>query len=385
MSLHLTLPEQRRLAELSDVLLSPLAADRPSQWREQVDTALRAAFGCDHVMFVTPEQGQAVFRSPSIPAEVLQVFAELTTPDPRTGLFASKDPVVDAWFRARRADRLELFTESGNAHLLSQLGHDMRRSEIANAVWRGGMLDFFGLMTEMDGSEMMLITGYERRGVTRLSDEDIRRRLQLVLPAFRAGHHAFVRYGERREALTRTLDFMRDALLLFDRAGRELHRNSACVSLLANEPEQESLLVACRQLAFSVNGPHVVSVRRAMTHTVCDAERTLATARHRYTARAVPAPVSLCDADGAVLLSLTRETTAPVSDDTLRIQWGLTPREIEVVRLLARGLRNREIAQALNVSEYTARNHTERALAKLGVHARAQVGALLRGETVTSC
>jgi DNA-binding CsgD family transcriptional regulator len=61
--------------------------------------------------------------------------------------------------------------------------------------------------------------------------------------------------------------------------------------------------------------------------------------------------------------------------------WGLTPREIEVVRLLARGLRNREIADALSLSEYTARNHTERALLKLGVSSRALVGPLLRGET----
>lgn len=38
---------------------------------------------------------------------------------------------------------------------------------------------------------------------------------------------------------------------------------------------------------------------------------------------------------------------------------GLTPREIEVVRLLARGLHIREIADALSLSEYTARSHTD--------------------------
>lgn len=382
MALALSAPEQRRLAALSDTLLSPLAADRPEQWREEVDAALRLAFGCDHVMFVTPENGQAVFRSPSIEREVLQVFADLTTPDPRTGLFASRDPVVDTWFKARRADRLEVFTEVGNTHLLQQLGHDMHRSEIANNVWRGGMLDFFGLMTEHAGTEMMLITGYERRGVTRLSDDEIRQRLQLVLPAFRAGHHAFVQFGERREALMRTLDFMSDALLLFDRAGRELHRNAACRALLADEREQEGLLVACRQMAFGVTGSRVLSAAGLDARAQAPAERTLTTTLHRYLARAVPAPAAMCDVEGAVLLSLTRAAPAAVSDATLREQWGLTPREIEVVRLLARGARNSDIAAQLGVSEYTARNHTERALLKLGVNSRNLVGPLLRGESL---
>jgi DNA-binding CsgD family transcriptional regulator len=200
-----------------------------------------------------------------------------------------------------------------------------------------------------------------------------------VLPAFRAGHHAFVQFGERREALTRTLDFMSDALLLFDRAGRELHRNAACRALLMQEPEQEHLLVACRQMAFGVASPRVIAAgldTRAQT----PAERVLTTATHRYTARAVPAPAAMCDVEGAVLLSLTRAAPVAVSDATLREQWGLTPREIEVVRLLARGARNSDIAAQLSVSEYTARNHTERALLKLGVNSRNLVGPLLRGE-----
>jgi DNA-binding CsgD family transcriptional regulator len=377
MSVALTQAEQRRLAALSNTLLSPLAATHPERWREEVDAGLRLAFGCDHVMFVAPEAGRVLFRSPNIDADVLQVFADLTTPDPRTGLFASRDPVVDTWFRARRADRLEVFTEPGNAHMLAALGHDMHRSEIANTVWRGGMLDFFGLMTEVDGSEMMLITGFDRRGVARLSDEAIRERLRLVLPAFRAGHHALVRYSERRAALARTLDFMSDALLLLDRSGRELHRNTALRTLLTDEPEPDTLLVACRQMAFGVSGS-LVALDDARSSP---ATRELITARHRYTARAVPAAAAMCDVEGAVLVSLARASAQPVSDDVLRKTWGLTPREVEVVRLLARGLRNREIADALSLSEYTARNHTERALLKLGVSSRALVGPLLRGET----
>ena len=53
----------------------------------------------------------------------------------------------------------------------------------------------------------------------------------------------------------------------------------------------------------------------------------------------------------------------------------LTAREREVVRLVARGLTNREIAAALVVTERTAETHVQNILNKLGFSARAQVAA----------
>ncbi|MGE2832379.1 HD domain-containing phosphohydrolase [Mycobacterium sp. SMC-4] len=49
---------------------------------------------------------------------------------------------------------------------------------------------------------------------------------------------------------------------------------------------------------------------------------------------------------------------------------GLTPREIEVLRLVARGASNKEIAAALVISEKTARNHVERTYTKIGASNR---------------
>lgn len=49
---------------------------------------------------------------------------------------------------------------------------------------------------------------------------------------------------------------------------------------------------------------------------------------------------------------------------------GLTPREVEVLCLVARGASNKEIAAALVISEKTARNHVERTYAKIGVSNR---------------
>jgi HD-GYP domain-containing protein (c-di-GMP phosphodiesterase class II) len=50
---------------------------------------------------------------------------------------------------------------------------------------------------------------------------------------------------------------------------------------------------------------------------------------------------------------------------------GLTPREVEVLRLLARGMSNKQIAHALGISRKTAGNHVEHIYAKLGVSNRA--------------
>ena len=60
---------------------------------------------------------------------------------------------------------------------------------------------------------------------------------------------------------------------------------------------------------------------------------------------------------------------------------GLTPREVEVLRLLVRGLSNKEIAQELVISRKTAGSHVEHIYAKLGVsnRARASLYAMKHG------
>lgn len=51
----------------------------------------------------------------------------------------------------------------------------------------------------------------------------------------------------------------------------------------------------------------------------------------------------------------------------------LTPREREVLGLMANGLSNKEIAASLELSVFTAKNHVQRLLTKLELHSRSAV------------
>jgi non-specific serine/threonine protein kinase len=53
----------------------------------------------------------------------------------------------------------------------------------------------------------------------------------------------------------------------------------------------------------------------------------------------------------------------------------LTPREREVAALVARGMSNRQVAEALVITEQTAETHVKRILSKLGFTSRAQVSS----------
>ena len=62
-------------------------------------------------------------------------------------------------------------------------------------------------------------------------------------------------------------------------------------------------------------------------------------------------------------------------------QHGLSPREVEVLRLIVRGLTNRAIAAELFLSERTVQRHVSNIFDKLGVNSRTQAAthALDRG------
>jgi NarL family two-component system response regulator LiaR len=71
----------------------------------------------------------------------------------------------------------------------------------------------------------------------------------------------------------------------------------------------------------------------------------------------------------AVAPRVIREAVGP---STASAREALTPRELDVLRLLARGLPNKLIARELGIAERTVKTHVSSILAKLGVTDRTQ-------------
>lgn len=70
-----------------------------------------------------------------------------------------------------------------------------------------------------------------------------------------------------------------------------------------------------------------------------------------------------------------------VQPSQVRTDHDLSPREVEVMTLIARGRTNSQIAKELFLSEKTVKNHINRIFAKLQVDARAQAVAWWLGST----
>ena len=61
-----------------------------------------------------------------------------------------------------------------------------------------------------------------------------------------------------------------------------------------------------------------------------------------------------------------------IDDEAARERLGITRRELEILKLVARGLSNREIGETLFVSENTVKTHCSRAFDKLGARRRTE-------------
>ena len=98
----------------------------------------------------------------------------------------------------------------------------------------------------------------------------------------------------------------------------------------------------------------------------------LTTPRERVVVREVPVPVEVPVAVPA---------GGPFVRDAARVEaLGLTPRELEILELIAQGLSTREMAERVGVSENTVKTHASRVFDKLGARRRTQAVQIGKAE-----
>ena len=173
------------------------------------------------------------------------------------------------------------------------------------------------------------------------------------LGALLSGHVGYTVVGQTPadEELLRAVDVYRPAVLLWDLGSDTV----SGVELMADVDE-----AGVRVVALVADDVHAVEARAAgalgLVPRDVEAERLLATI-------------------GAVskgMLVFDPEMAPPALQDGRRPPQAadLTPRELEVLRLLAEGLANKAIAHRLDVSEHTVKFHVNSILGKLGAQNR---------------
>lgn len=265
-----------------------------------------------------------------------------------------------------------------------------------DAAWRS--------MTEVTGTEfsMPTVTAGEtawdaiervldRYAATVSADiagtEDVQRvaMVRVLIPPFKAGVSEWRRLASRQAELTALLNAIPEAVLMYDKSGGLVHANPRAAALFgmpgASGPGAQ-VRTEAQRMAWSLAAAAQRSITRT-TDGTSDATEALREVRadgRVYRLRGTLASGWMPDGEAGVLVTAAFELVNPLTDLELRTRFGLSVREIEVARLVANGLSNLEVAEKLGVSRFTARNHVERLLAKLGVGNRSRVGAVLRNE-----
>jgi DNA-binding CsgD family transcriptional regulator len=363
----------QRLERALQTLLAPLDYPDWQTWQVAVHGRLLELTGADSLCVFTPlAEGPGAWYSPHLSEEALIAYGRRVAVDPSWELVETRFVALGREI----AHESDLYTrgelEASAFHrefLVPNRIHDLTVVGVEFGGATAARLHFSN--TEPRDDEWQA-----RRDML----------IRAILPAFRAALGLWRQLGERRQELARMMDALPQAVLLYEAAGTLLHANPGAARLLDGGADAERLRAEAQRVAWAVGavarratqglaGPAVRAQAGAAT-----AERELRLGSRAFRLHGTVAPAWMLGREPGVLVTLEAVAARVLDDAELRERFGLTTREVEVARLLADGLSNQDIADRLGVSFFTARNHVERLLPKMGAGNRARVGALLRGE-----
>lgn len=345
------------------VLLTPLDHADATTWANEVAASMATLLACDGASLLIPDAGAAWFAWGRTPEEFLSYETRFGAHDHATERMKE--------LRLGVAHQYQLWTPS-------QL--------VKSVTWNEYMVparinDAIGMRVRADDRSLAGVCLHRERARDTAVPEDALAALHALKPAFRAGVSAWRRVGGERAGLAKLLDTMTDAALLYDTRGILSYANPAAQRTMPVGGDGDRLREAAQKVAWAVAAVARRGAAGSGRATLEEpATRELTLGAQRWSLRGAIVGEGLLGRDPAVLVTITQRTGRALDDAELHEKFDLTPREIEIARCLAAGLQNKEIGARLGISTFTARNHVEKVLAKLGVDGRAKVGIVLRGE-----
>ncbi|WP_405547088.1 response regulator transcription factor [Streptomyces phaeochromogenes] len=175
-----------------------------------------------------------------------------------------------------------------------------------------------------------------------------------------------------RDAVAKTLEMGPDVVLM-DVRMPEMDGIEAVAVLRGQAPE-------CRVVMLTTfeDEEYVVQALRAGAHGYL--LKDLPAEELAHAVRLAHAGVTQLDSSVArhLTASLPNPTPAPTANPPATVDAVLSPRETDILRLVAQGHTNREIAARLYLSEGTVKNHVSRILTRLALRDRTQAALRAR-------
>jgi DNA-binding CsgD family transcriptional regulator len=358
----LTAPEVEKLRHAFVALASPTSFATPTQWRAAAASAVRELLRADSAMSMLPAADEAPVVDVNADPDGLAAYLQH---------YVQYDRGAEQAFKLGK--RVAHFSE------LYDFTDPVNRSLHEAFCKRFGFMDTIAVMEHSaDGRLVAAIPLYhERLGVRDFGERELTL-LELLQPAFRAGVQLFLHGLADRNRIPGLLESVRDAVALFAADGRAVGESVAFTAALRESGAPSQLAREAQALARRAAG--VIGGTEAVDAIASDTspwERIAVTAAGRWCLRASLIPAGILLPQASVLVSLVPVGTRLLSAGEALARYRLTRREWDVARCIARGMRNAEIAVALDIRPSTARRHTEKVLAKLGVASRAAVAARL--------
>lgn len=353
MTLILSAKEIEQLQSALRTLLTPWEHDRPDDWCRAACRAVRETLAVDSAVVIRSGNGEpAVVADGAISTDALHAY--------KSDWWGQLVGERRRWARALRAwVREDVWPKD-----------EVTRSAYYNEYCIPvGFRDSAGMSTSgRQDEQIALYVASERQNFFSPEGRE-RMLLTLLQPGLEAGARALSRF----EAPKRILDALDVPTALVDLTGKLIHTNRGFAELMKRPASEAEVLQAVRHLSVQVGRATQNSAR---TRGAVSPVVTWHSADGRLSLEAALWESTGLPCGPLCVLSATHSPSVPDAA-TIRRTWGLTQREADVASLLARGCRNREIANALSISEHTARRHTERVLRKMGADTRAQVAAMV--------